>query len=163
MSRSLVYWVVTLGLLAVMLAVRIVDPEPIARFRSSVFDAYLVLRPRPIDPAFPVRIVDIDEASLAAVGQWPWPRTRLAEIVTKLKDAGAASITFDLVMPETDRMSPDALVRVLGAQVPGLELALRGLAAVPTNDAVLGDAVRAAPVVLGFVGIGESTAQPGPP
>ena len=161
MSRSLVYWVVTLGLLAVMLAVRIVDPEPIARFRSSVFDAYLVLRPRPINPAFPVRIVDIDEASLAAVGQWPWPRTRLAEIVTKLKDAGAKSITFDLVMPETDRMSPDALVRVLGAQVPGLELALRGLAEVPTNDAVLGEAVRAAPVVLGFVGIGEAQGQPG--
>ncbi len=161
LSRSLVYWVVTLGLLAVMLAVRIVDPEPIARFRSFVFDAYLVLRPRPIDTAFPVKIVDIDEASLAAVGQWPWPRTRLAEIVTKLKDAGAASITFDLVMPESDRMSPDALVGVLGAQVPGLASALRELAAVPTNDAVLGAAVNAAPVVLGFVGIGEAAAQPG--
>ena len=163
LSRALVYWVVTLGLLAVMLALRVADPEPIARFRSSVFDAYLVLRPRPIDPAFPVKIVDIDEASLAAVGQWPWPRTKLAEIVTKLKEAGAKSITFDLVMPESDRMSPDALVRVLGAQVPGLAPALRGLGEVPTNDAVLGEAVKAAPVVLGFVGLGESTAQPGPP
>ncbi|MEQ1695202.1 MAG: adenylate/guanylate cyclase domain-containing protein, partial [Hyphomicrobiaceae bacterium] len=162
LSRSLVYWVVTLGLLAVMLAVRVVDPEPIARFRSSVFDAYLVLRPRAVDPRFPVKIVDIDEASLAAVGQWPWPRTRLAEIVTKLKEAGAKSITFDLVMPESDRMSPDALVRVLGAQVPGLEPALRGLGGVPTNDFVLGEAVTAAPVVLGFVGIGELGAQPGP-
>lgn len=161
MSRALVYWVVTLGLLAVMLAVRIVDPEPIARFRSSVFDAYLVLRPRAADPGFPVKIVDIDEASLASVGQWPWPRTKLAEIVTKLKDAGAKSITFDLVMPESDRMSPDALVRVLGAQVPGLEPALRGLGVVPANDAVLREAIKAAPVVLGFVGIGESSAQPG--
>lgn len=162
MNRALVYWVVTLGLLAVMLAVRIVDPEPIARFRSSVFDAYLVLSPRKIDPSYPVKIVDVDEASLAKIGQWPWPRTRLAEIVSRLTAAGAASITFDLVMPESDRLSPDALARMLGESAPALAPALRDLTGVPTNDAVFGAAIKSSPVVLGFVGTSEPLGIPGP-
>ena len=162
MNRALVYWAITLGLLTVMLAVRIVDPEPIARFRSSVFDAYLVLSPRATDKNYPVKIIDIDEASLAKIGQWPWPRTRLAEIVTRLKEAGAASITFDLVMPESDRLSPDALARLLSESAPSLAPALRDLENLPTNDAVFGTAMKAAPVVLGFVGTSEPLGTPGP-
>jgi len=161
-NRALVYWAITLGLLTVMLAVRIVDPEPIARFRSSVFDAYLVLSPRATDKNYPVKIIDIDEASLAKIGQWPWPRTRLAEIVTRLKEAGAASITFDLVMPESDRLSPDALARLLSESAPSLAPALRDLENLPTNDAVFGTAMKAAPVVLGFVGTSEPLGTPGP-
>ncbi|MEI9901713.1 MAG: CHASE2 domain-containing protein [Hyphomicrobium sp.] len=68
---------------------RIADPEPVARLRLAVFDTYLGLAPRQLDASLPVRIVDIDDASLARIGQWPWPRTRLAEIVEKLQ-AGPA-------------------------------------------------------------------------
>jgi adenylate cyclase len=64
-------------LLAGCVAIRIADPEPVARLRSSFFDTYL--RRARFDPSFPVRIVAIDEASLAQVGQWPWPRTKLAD------------------------------------------------------------------------------------
>ena len=162
MNRSLVYWGITLGLLAVMLAVRIVDPEPIARFRSSVFDAYLLLSPRATDQNYPVKIIDIDEASLAKIGQWPWPRTQLAAIVARLKEAGAASITFDLVMPERDRLSPDALATLLSESAPSLAPALRDLANLPNNDAVFGAAIKSAPVVLGFVGTSEPLGTPGP-
>ena len=54
----------------------------------------------------PVRIVDIDEDSLKQVGQWPWPRTLLAELVDRLAANGAATIGLDLVFPEPDRLSP---------------------------------------------------------
>ena len=54
-----------------------------------------------------MRIVDIDEPSLAKVGQWPWPRTKLAAIIDALKAAGARTITLDLILAgEPDRLSP---------------------------------------------------------
>ena len=53
-----------------------------------------------------MRIVDIDDASLARIGQWPWPRTRLAEIIDKLKADGARTVTLDLILAEPDRLSP---------------------------------------------------------
>ena len=58
-----------------------------------------------------MRVVDIDEASLKAVGQWPWPRTVLADLVDKLVAGGAAAIGFDIVFPEPDRMSPANALR----------------------------------------------------
>jgi adenylate cyclase len=48
--------------------------------RSSVFDAYQRTFPRKLE-RLPVVIVDIDEASLVALGQWPWPRSRLARLI----------------------------------------------------------------------------------
>ena len=89
-------------LLFLAVALRIADPEPVARLRLAVFDTYLDLLPRQLDPALPVRIVDIDDASLARIGQWPWPRTRLAEIIDRLKADGARTVTLDLILAEPD-------------------------------------------------------------
>ena len=75
--------VIATTLLVGLVALRIVDPDPVTRLRLSVFDSYVRALPRSVDPSFPVRIVAIDEYSLARVGQWPWPRTRIAEIVAK--------------------------------------------------------------------------------
>jgi adenylate cyclase len=50
------------------------------RVRYRVFDTYQAMAPRQ-GQALPVVIVDIDEASVTALGQWPWPRTRLAHLI----------------------------------------------------------------------------------
>ncbi len=68
-----VHFILTAAFLFLAAALRIADPGPVASLRLSVFDTYLRLTPRALDPALPVRIVDIDEDSLARVGQWPWP------------------------------------------------------------------------------------------
>ena len=66
------------GLIALVLLaaieVRYWDPAPTQQIRAIAFDTYQRLSPRAYDPTLPVRIVDVDEASLAARGQWPWPR-----------------------------------------------------------------------------------------
>ncbi|HYB98014.1 MAG TPA: adenylate/guanylate cyclase domain-containing protein [Candidatus Limnocylindrales bacterium] len=87
------------------------DPaiDLVMSIRNAVFDGYQRSMPRKYEPA-PVRILDIDEESLARLGQWPWPRTRIAEIVARLRELGAASITFDILFAEPDRMSPRQLV-----------------------------------------------------
>ena len=63
--------------LSAIVFVRGLDPAPITHLRERTFDVYQRIQPRPYGD-FPVRIIDIDEASLASQGQWPWPRTLLA-------------------------------------------------------------------------------------
>ena len=55
----------------------------------------------------PVSIVDIDEKSLKKLGQWPWPRTRIADLVANLTKLGAVVIAFDVIFSEPDRLNPD--------------------------------------------------------
>lgn len=52
-----------------------------------------------------VVIVDIDEISLSAVGQWPWPRYRLARLIEKISDQAPKTIGMDIILPEPDRTS----------------------------------------------------------
>ena len=104
MGPRLLYVLIMGTVIAAALALRVWDPSPVATLRSLVFDAYQRVSPRKFDPALAVRIIDIDEDSLKAIGQWPWPRTVLAELVDKLAANGAAAIGFDIVFPEPDRM-----------------------------------------------------------
>jgi len=111
MGPRLLYALIVGAVIIGALALRIWDPSPVARLRSLVFDTYQKIEPRKFDPKLPLRIVDIDEESLKRVGQWPWPRTVLAELVQKLSANGAAAIGFDMVFPEPDRMSPANALR----------------------------------------------------
>ncbi len=65
---------------------------------AAVFD------PKP-ESAGPITVVDIDEASLAAVGQWPWPRYRLARLVQLIYQSGPRGMAMDIVFPEPDQTS----------------------------------------------------------
>jgi adenylate cyclase len=156
-----IHLVLTVALLFLAVAVRIADPDPVARLRLSVFDSYLQLAPRPLPPDLPVRIVDIDEASLAKLGQWPWPRTHMAGIIDHLREAGARTVTLDLILAEPDRLSPEAFVKMFAGE-PQLAPLVGEASALPSNDTKLAQAIAKAPVVLGFAG-GGGTAKPPKP
>ena len=145
-------------------AVRVLDPAPVARLRASVFDSYLKASPRIPDPAFPVRIVAIDEASLGEIGQWPWPRSALARLVQRLAEAGARTIAFDILLAEPDRLSPGAILGALDGHdiPPGVR---QSIAALPSNDERLAQAMGKAAVVLALVGhqAGDDAAGSGRP
>ena len=98
---------VCLALLIGVAALRLADPAPIEELRVRIFDTFQRIEPR-VKTARPVTIVDIDEESLAKFGQWPWPRTRIADMVINLTKLGAAAIAFDIVFAEPDRLNPDA-------------------------------------------------------
>lgn len=138
-------WVALL-LLVALTALRIVDPAPIDGARVRFFDLYQELQPRHVDQR-PVVIVDIDDASLAELGQWPWSRDVMARLISTIATHGASVIGIDILFSERDRLSPQSLVRNL----PGLDAATRRrLAALPSNDAVLAMSFRRAPVVMGI-------------
>ncbi|WP_295558987.1 adenylate/guanylate cyclase domain-containing protein [uncultured Hyphomicrobium sp.] len=160
--RPSLHLVVTAAVLVAAVALRILDPSPVARLRLSIFDSYLNLAPREADPSFPVRIVDIDETSLAMVGQWPWPRSEIARIVEHLTKAGAKTVAIDLILAEPDRLSPEALARQAQARS---ELApiVAELATLPSNDEMLARAMSGLPVVLGLAGDSATNRKPAPP
>src|ERR1700692_1147309 len=127
---------------------RIADPPPIEELRVRTFDTFQRLDPR-VKTARPVTIIDIDEKSLAKLGQWPWPRTRIADLITSLKRLGAVVIAFDAVFSEPDRLNPD----IPADPFRNLDEATREkLKALPSNDQVLADAIRQSRVVLGESG-----------
>ena len=68
----------------------------IEQLQFKVFDMYQRHYPREYQPA-PVKIVDIDEESLAKLGQWPWPRQVVAQLVMKLIEYNASVVAFDIV------------------------------------------------------------------
>jgi adenylate cyclase len=128
-----VQFILTAAFLFLAAALRISDPGPVASLRQSVFDTYLAVSPRTNDPTLPVRIVDIDEASLTRVGQWPWPRTKLATIIDNLTKAGVSTISVDLILAEPDRLSPGEFAKLF-SDVPELVPLIRQAATLPSND-----------------------------
>ena len=138
-----------LGLLFALVFLRIANPPLIEEIRFQAFDFFQALKPRVAEQR-PVVIVDIDEKSLKALGQWPWPRTRVADLITRLTKLGAVVIGFDVVFAEPDRMSP----QVAAENFRGLDDATRqALLTLPNNDQVMADAVRQSRVVLGETGL----------
>jgi adenylate cyclase len=158
-SRRLI--VLVAGTLAILLVVALaVSNQPLfERQRNLVFDSYQRLAPRTEADA-PVTIVDIDEASISALGQWPWPRTTIATLVDHLTAAGAATIAFDIAFPEADRTSPDLVLADLKKQGVNIDLPAN---VVLDNDAVLAKAFAAGPVVAGFAISNETGGALPPP
>jgi adenylate cyclase len=126
-----------------------------ARLQSFWFDSFQMLAPRTIE-ATPAVVVEIDEKSLAALGQWPWPRTILAELLRDIEKYQPSAIGVDIVMPEADRLSPHQLLQRARQNDPILAARLDAL---PSNDTVLAAAIRAGPVVLGFLGVPDATGR----
>src|SRR6478609_3826144 len=102
MKRHFFYVLVLLPVILVGTAIALSRFAAVERVRDVVFDTFQRLDPRAYDPAMPVRIVAIDDASLAKLGQWPWPRDVLARLTRKLAEAGAAVIAYDVVFGEPD-------------------------------------------------------------
>jgi adenylate cyclase len=135
-------------LLLALVPLRVLDPPPLQEVRLRTFDFYQTLQPRETT-ARPVAIVDIDEASLKDIGQWPWPRTIVADLVTQLTQLGAVAIGFDVLFAEPDRMSPSIAATSFRNLDEQTRDKLRNL---PSNDEVLAQAIRRSRVVVGQVG-----------
>jgi adenylate cyclase len=131
-------------------ALRIADPAPIEELRVRTFDTFQRIDPRAKLAKSPVTIVDIDEASLAKVGQWPWSRTLIADMVTNLTRFGAVVIAFDVIFAESDRLNPDVAADTFRNLDEETRAKLRAL---PSNDQYLADAMLHSRVVLGESGL----------
>src|SRR6266481_6838596 len=138
-----------LALLVGIAALRVLDSAPIEELRVRTFDGFQRIDPRK-KTARPVTIVDIDDKSMEKLGQWPWPRTRIADLVTELTRLGAVVIAFDAVFSEPDRLNPAFAADTFRNLDEDTRAKLRAL---PSNDEVFADAMRRSRVVLGESGL----------
>lgn len=140
---------VCLALLVVFAGLRLWDPPPVQELRLRTFDMFQLIDPRDKKGIQPVAIVDIDDKSLARLGQWPWPRTRIADMIVNLTNLGAVAIGFDVVFSEADRLNPDLVANQMRYLDDATRARLREL---PSNDQVLSEAIKRSRVVLGETG-----------
>jgi adenylate cyclase len=143
-----------LALLIGFAGLRVVDPAPVEEIRVRTFDFFQRVDPRH-KTARPVTIVDIDDKSLEKFGQWPWPRTRIADLITELTRLGAVVIAFDAVFSEPDRLNPADAADTFRNLDEDTRAKLRAL---PSNDEVFAEAIRKSRVVLGESGAAEELA-----
>lgn len=150
--RGKKWWKPTLstamGLLIIItsVALRYGDPYFIEVFRLKTFDLYNRIEPRvPLHSPSSVVIADIDEKSLAEIGQWPWPRTVIGDLIAALGDYEVYVVGFDVVFAEPDRTSPNNIVGTLRGLDPTTKAALARL---PSNEEVMAAAMGRTATVL---------------
>jgi adenylate cyclase len=125
-------------------------PTPLAVFlEGKIYDSFMRSARRPANTGS-VTIVDLDEASLASHGQWPWPRYRVARLIEKIREAGAAAVGLDMVFAEPDRTSLDSLSGEIRRDL-GVGIGLAGLPREALDtDRTLAEALAGTPTVLGY-------------
>jgi adenylate cyclase len=99
----------------------------------------------------PVAIIDIDDKSLQAEGRWPWPRSKLAQLVTELKAQGATVIAFDMFFAEAQRNFADLVKAQLAAKqviTPAVSEALTQNSYLFDEDSVFAQAIKDSSIVL---------------
>jgi HD-GYP domain-containing protein (c-di-GMP phosphodiesterase class II) len=111
-------------------------PGLLGRVDPAVYDRLLTAVPlRP--PSDRVAVVEVDERSLAEVGRWPWPRDRVARLLDRLRELGAAAVGLDVIFPE-----PDEAVAAPGPSGAAAPLSSR--------DGALAEALGRGPFVIGY-------------
>lgn len=142
-------WSAPVGLL-VLIAFHLLGMIPFQQMlRSTNFDLYQNFMPRERVSA-PVVIVEIDERSLAELGQWPWPRSLIAKLVDDIGTMQPAAIALDIIMPEVDRSSPCQIVNLIPDVDNNLKKQICNL---PDNDELLAESLLRNQAILGIAGI----------
>jgi adenylate cyclase len=100
------------------------------------FDSFQRILPREVYSEDPVVIIDIDDRSLAMIGQWPWSRDQLANLTNQAY--ASAALGFDIMFAESDRTNPQNLITSYSLN----ETLARELSALPSNDELFAEAIN---------------------
>lgn len=130
----------------------------IHRLDNRIYDEMVQLNLRSHQQNPPVVIIDIDNKAVLKEGRWPWPRNKMAELITKLKQNGVVTIATDIVMAEAEvnyalglKAELQPFVSKLTKnqqQLPGL---LDEVAPQVDNDQIFANSLLDHNVVLGFL------------
>jgi len=124
------HWLLAAITLTILTGIRFLDPYPVELLRLKAFDGYQVYSER--KPSETVTVVNIDEASIAELGQWPWPRDQIADLIYRLRDANAGIIVMPILFSEPDRAGEDLAL----AEALQYGVVISQTASARTNDGV---------------------------
>ena len=143
MTKWITHWTVAFITAVVMILIHYGDGTIVQTARLKQFDL-LQTTDEPM-LSQDIAVVTIDETAIEKYGQWPWKRDVLADIIWKLREAGAGIIVIPIIMSETDRLGGDIqLAEALAGN--GIVIAQTGSTqanrnAVPRGIAKIGDPV----------------------
>jgi len=124
-------------------------PTTLGPVSNLLFDVFQRQHPRIYNPDTPVKIIDIDDESIKRIGQWPWPRTVMAEFNNKLAAADAAVIGYDILFSEEDRTSPENMIEVLRKN-PQATSDFDEISSLKSHDAIFAESFARTRVVAGM-------------
>jgi hypothetical protein len=161
---ALIAGIVAAGLVAIGIAA--LPAASRTALHERIFDTLLALA-APLRPssasAERIVVVDIDAQSLAAYGGWPWPRSRIADLVEAIGHSGAAAVAIDILFEGPDAKSPAALAHRLGTEIGRTDINTWA-DTLPDGDRQLGEVLASVPVALGLALDPTGTAKlPGVP
>ena len=136
------------AVLLVAALIHFFQPDILHRFGYQLFDQFQRMAPREYQDAG-VRVVDIDEESIDRIGQWPWPRTQLAQMTERMFEVGAGVVAYDIVFSEPDRTSPENLRATLERGGASSDV-IAGLQSYTPHDQVLAQTFSQLPVITGY-------------
>ena len=133
----------------IMIALYISQPKFLHLLNLKIYDNYLRQYHRPAATRVPV-IIDLDEKSLKELGQWPWPRYRVALLLKYLTSYGAVAVASDIIFSEPDRTSPAIMKKDVKRELR-IDMDFKGL---PNDlmdyDRLLAYNLRGGPYILGY-------------
>jgi adenylate cyclase len=115
-------------------------PKTLESFDNRLRDYMFIVRGEEPDSKNVV-IIDLDDKSLKEVGQWPWSRNVVADLVAKLTNGGIGLIAFDVVFAEEDRSNPVKLIK---------DLNIKTDQEIPDYDYIFAATVAQTPTILGY-------------
>jgi len=139
MFRSLPKYSIVLLFALFLSWVYLFPPQVVSSLNTEISDMFFRIR-GDIPQSRKVVIVDIDESSLEAYGQWPWSRLRVSELIQKISHAGAGIIGLDIVFAEPDKTSPHTIAAQLKTDVKDLD----------NYDKILAKTFAATPTIGGY-------------
>ena len=140
LKKFFIYFLVIVLLSIALATVYTFIPKTLDSFDNRLRDYMFILRGSKPDSKNVV-IVDIDDKSLKKVGQWPWSRNIVSNLLTNLNNAGVGLIAFDIVFAEADRSNPATLVK---------KLHIKTTKDVPNYDYEFAKTVAQTPTILGY-------------
>tara|TARA_R110001592_G_scaffold361130_1_gene671057 strand:- start:413 stop:2455 length:2043 start_codon:yes stop_codon:yes gene_type:complete len=103
--KYLTHWATALITAFVLIFVHYTDNYVVETLRLKSFD--LIQQTDEPVHSKDIAVVQIDEAAIEKYGQWPWKRDVLAEVIWKLREAGAGVIVLPILFSEDDRLGGD--------------------------------------------------------
>ena len=105
MTKWITHWTVAFVTAVVMILIHYGDSTIVQTARLKQFD--LLQQTDQPSLSQDIAVVTIDETAIEKYGQWPWKRDVLADIIWKLRDAGAGIIVMPMLFSEPDRLGGD--------------------------------------------------------
>jgi len=138
--KFLKYLLIVLILSTTLILSYLYIPKTLESFDNRLRDYMFVLRGE-VPHSNNIVIIDIDDKSLEKVGQWPWSRNKLSDMLVNLTESGVGLIAFDIVFAEEDRSNPTKIIETLGIKTDK---------EIPDYDYIFAATVAQTPTILGY-------------